>query len=46
MQNSSVPCIRQTQAVGSSWLQQFLGAILTKLYSHTRSAQPPVPNSA
>ncbi|MEG4203624.1 hypothetical protein QUA20_06815 [Microcoleus sp. Pol7_A1] len=46
MQSSSLRCIRQTIKEASSCLQQFLGAILTKLYSHLRSVPPPVPNSA
>jgi len=46
VQSSSLPCIRQTIEEASSCLLQFLGAILTKLYSHPRSVPPPVPNSA
>ncbi|MEG4970667.1 hypothetical protein QUB08_29060 [Microcoleus sp. BR0-C5] len=46
MQSSSLRWIRQTIEEASSCLQQFLGAILTKLYSHPRSVQPPVSNSA
>ena len=46
VQSSSLRWIRQTIEEASSCLLQFLGAILTKLYSHPRSVPPPVPNSA
>ncbi|MEG4940031.1 hypothetical protein [Microcoleus sp. F4-D5] len=40
-----MPCTRQTLEKASSGLLPFLCAILTKLYSHPRSAPPAVPNS-